>query len=43
MKKSRFFHRFTENLEMKMWTLAVRQEQQVEKAFEKFRKVEKNS
>lgn len=35
MKKGRFFLLFTENLEMKMWTLAVRQEQQVEKVFEK--------
>lgn len=35
MKKRSVFLLFTENLEMKMWTLAVRQEQQVEKVFEK--------
>ena len=34
-EKESVFPLFTENLEMKMWTLAVRQEQQVEKVFEK--------
>ena len=34
-EKRSVFLLFTENLEMKMWTLAVRQEQQVEKVFEK--------
>ena len=34
-EKRSVFSLFTENLEMKMWTLAVRQEQQVEKVFEK--------
>ena len=34
-EKRLVFSLFTENLEMKMWTLAVRQEQQVEKVFEK--------
>jgi hypothetical protein len=34
-EKRSVFPLFTENLEMKMWTLAVRQEQQVEKVFEK--------
>ena len=34
-KRLGFFHCLRKNLEMKMWTLAVRQEQQVEKVFEK--------
>ena len=38
-EKESVFPLFTENLEMKMWTLAVRQEQQVEKVFEKNAKI----
>lgn len=40
-EKESVFPLFTENLEMKMWTLAVRQEQQVEKVFEKIEKSRK--
>ena len=42
-EKRSVFPLFTENLEMKMWTLAVRQEQQVEKVFEKVYKNKKNT